>query len=281
MLLAALGAHIEVRVSGNRADEAVALIERVWQMCLPPYAASGAQGATGAGSWRRADRVRPDAVVKVVHGDRVAARTDVGRGRVEGSDLPDLMQMLTQAVTRAAIDAQKGRLVMLHAAGIQDPASGATVALVAPGGTGKTTLVRTLGPGRAYITDETVAVREDYTVLPYPKPLSVRREPSSPWKDETAPGSLGLAAPRDPAHLAAVVMLDRRDDHDGAPEVEDLHTLDAIAALTPETSHLPEMDKPLQRMAALCDSVGGVVRVTYREAEHLAPLVDGWLGARA
>ena len=54
-------------------------------------------------------------------------------------------------------------------------------------------------------------------------------------------------------------MLDRRDDHDGAPEVEDIHTLDAIAALTPETSHLPE------RQAAAADggagdSVGGVVR---------------------
>ena len=74
-------------------------------------------------------------------------------------------------------------------------------------------------------------------------------------------------------------MLDRRDDHEGAPTVEPLPTLDAIAALTPETSHLPELEKPLQRMAALCDSVGGVLRVTYREAEHLEPLVEDWLGA--
>ena len=54
----------------------------------------------------------------------------------------------------------------------------------------------------------------------------------------------------------------------GPPAVEPVLTLDAIAALTPETSHLPEMEKPLQRMAALCDSVGGVVRVTYGEAER-------------
>ena len=76
-----------------------------------------------------------------------AIRDDLDKGVVEGSSLPDLMQMLTQAVTRAAIDAQAGRLVMLHAAGIQHPTTGAMVALVGPGGTGKTTLIRTLCPG--------------------------------------------------------------------------------------------------------------------------------------
>jgi hypothetical protein len=269
VLLTALGVDVEVRVSGDQADEAVAEIERVWAMCRPPYAAP-------AGSAGRA----PRAVVKVVHGERTPARSDVAGGKVEGSDLPDLMQMVTQAVTRAAIDAQKGRVVMFHAAGLQHPATGATVALVGPGGTGKTTLARTLGPGRGYVTDETVAVRDDGAVLPYPKPLSLRREPTSPWKDETEPSSLGLAAPRDGA-LAKVVLLERRDDHDGAPEVEDVHVLDAIAALTPETSHLPELERPLHRVAALCDSTGGVVRVTYREAVDLGGLVDGWLEAGA
>ena len=273
--LVALGATVEVRVSG-RPRRRGGRGDRAGVAPVPPRCRVRHDGREGGG----AATGRRDAVVKVVHGDGGRV-TDVDSGRVEGSNLPDLMQMLTQAVTRAAIDAQKGRLVMLHAAGIQDPASGATVAMVGPGGTGKTTLIRTLGPGRAYITDETVAVREDNTVLPYPKPLSVRREPSSPWKDETDPARSACSRRRDPAHLAAIVMLDRRDDHDGAPDVEHVPTLDAIAALTPETSHLPELDKPLQRMAALCDSVGGVVRVTYREAEHLAPLVDGWLGAGA
>ena len=170
---------------------------------------------------------------------------------------------------------------MLHAAGIQDPATGAVVALVGPGGTGKTTLIRTLCPGRGYITDETVAITDDNTVLPYPKPLSVRREPSSPWKDETDPLHFGALAPSQPATLAGIVILDRRDGYAGPPAVEPIVTLDAIAALTPETSHLPEMEKPLQRMAALCDSVGGVMRVTYGEAADLAPLLDGWLEAGA
>ena len=80
-----------------------------------------------------------------------------------------------------------------------------------------------------------------------------------------------------PATLAAIVMLDRQDGYAGPPAVEAVATLDAIAALTPETSHLPEMEKPLQRMAALCDAVGGVVRVTYTERLDLAPLLAGWL----
>ena len=70
---------------------------------------------------------------------------------------------------------------------------------------GKTTLIRTLCPGRGYITDETVAITGDNTVLPYPKPLSVRREPSSPWKDEIDPLRFGVLPPAKPATLAAVV----------------------------------------------------------------------------
>lgn len=254
-----MGATVELQVSGGHAATAATEIERVWHLCAAPPDG------------------RPDAVVRVAYDDASCSVTDLDAGVVEGGSLPDLMQMLTQAVTRAAIDAQAGKLVMLHAAGIQDPSTGSAVALVGPGGAGKTTLIRTLCPGLGYITDETVAITGDNTVLPYPKPLSVRREPSSPWKDETDPLRFGVLAPARPATLAAVVMLDRKDGYEGPPAVQPVHALDAIAGLTPETSHLPEMDKPLQRMAALCDSVGGVVRVTYAEAADLAPLLAGWL----
>lgn len=257
--LVALGATVEVQVAGGWADSVVAEIERVWHLCTAP--------AVG----------HPVARVCVAHDHGTPSLTDLDKGVVEGSNLPDLMQMLTQAVTRAAIDAQAGRLVMLHAAGIQNPVTGATVALVGQGGAGKTTLIRKLCPGRGYITDETVAITGDNTVLPYPKPLSVRREPRSPWKDETDPVRFGVLAPAKPATLGAVVILDRQDGYVGPPALQHVHTLDAIAALTPETSHLPKLDKPLQRMAALCDSVGGVVRVTYAEAADLAPMLAGWL----
>lgn len=263
MRLRALGATVEVQVTGDTAYAAWAEIRRVWHLCAAPES-----------------EATPDAVIHAVHGTASATINDLANGIVENSNLPDLMQMLTQAITRAAIDAQAGRLVMLHAAGIQDPMTGATVALVGPGGIGKTTLIRTLCPGFGYITDETVAVTDDNTVLPYPKPLSVRREPSGPWKDETDPLHFGALAPVQPTTLVAIVLLNREDRYAGPPAVEAVPTLDAIAALTPETSHLPEMEKPLQRMAALCDSVG-VVRVTYGEAEDLAPLLQGWLGAGA
>lgn len=264
MRLEALGAIVEVQVTGDSAYAAWAEIQRVWHLCAAPE--------------RETTR---DAVIHAVHDTASATTNDLANGLVENSSLPDLLQMLTQAVTRAAIDAQAGRLVMLHAAGIQDPRTGATVALVGPGGTGKTTLIRTLCPGLGYISDETVAITDDNAVLPYPKPLSVRREPSSPWKDETDPLQSGALAPSKPATLVGIVILDRKDGHAGPPAVERLFTLDAIAALTPETSHLPEMEKPLQRMADLCDSVGGVVQVTYREADHLALLLESWLGVRA
>lgn len=263
MRLEAIGAIVEVQVTGDSADAAWAEIQRVWHLCAAPADA------------------RPDAVVQMTYDNASAALSELDAGVVQGPNLPDLMQMLTQAVTRAAIDAQKGRLVMLHAAGIQDPVTGAVVALVGPGGTGKTTLIRVLGPGRGYITDETIAIADDHGVLPYPKPLSVRRRPHGPWKNETDPLHFGALAPIQPATLAAIVMLDRQNGYAGPVAVEAVATLDAIAALTPETSHLPEMEKPLQRLAALCDSVGGVVSVTYAEAADLAPLLDGWLEAGA
>jgi hypothetical protein len=270
--LRAIGATVRVEVTGSAAADALAEVERVWHLCTVPgtapegYAAPGVHGPPA------------EATVVLVHDADGPAEVVASPGRVEGSVLPDAMQALTQAVTRAAIDAQQGRVVMLHAAGLQSRTTGDTVALVGPGGTGKTTLVRTLGPGRAYVTDETVAVRFDRTVLPYPKPLSVRRQPGSLWKDETDPTSMGLAGPGGGGRLVAIGLLERSDDHDGPPVVEAVGTLDAIAALTPETSHLPELERPLQRMAALCDAVE-VVRVAYREAADLAPLVDGWIGA--
>ena len=98
--------------------------------------------------------------------------------------LASALSGITQQVTRAAIEARAGQLLMFHAGALCDLDTGATIAFVAPGGTGKTTLVRTLGPGRGYVTDETVGVRARRGIEPYCKPLSVRRaEPGAP-KDE-------------------------------------------------------------------------------------------------
>jgi hypothetical protein len=257
LTLRAFGVAVDVRVGGDRAPEVLTRMQELWEFCGVPQALD-----TRAEVLAVCD-TRADVVDRAIAaGD--AARTHVG----------DLLQLVTQRITLAAIDARAGECLMLHAACLADPETGVAAAFVAPGGTGKTTLVRTLGPGRWYVTDETTAVLADRTVVPYPKPLSLRRAPASPSKDETAPRELGLAPPTGPVRLGAVCLLDRTDEHDGPPVVSTLSTLDALVALVPQTSHLPEMHQPLQGLAALCESLGGVHRVTYRESVDLAGWVD-------
>ena len=166
---------------------------------------------------RRQHDDRPDAGVHAAHDDASATTDDLANGVVEGSSLPDLMQMLTQAVTRAAIDAQAGRLVMLHAAGIQDPTTGAVVALVGPGGTGKTTLIRTLVPRpRLHHGRDCRHHRRQHRAALPQAAVGPPRAASSPWKDETDPLHFGALAPSQPATLAGIVMLDRRDGYAGS-----------------------------------------------------------------
>jgi hypothetical protein len=188
------------------------------------------------------------------------------------------MVSLTQNVTRTALRAQAGRAVFLHAGGICHPRSGAACVYVAPGGTGKTTLTRTLGPHWSYISDETIAVRADGTIAPYLKPLSVRRPGGVRVKDEVAPAELGLVAPAVTPWVAGLVILRRQE---GAKlRAEAVDTLDAIVALSPETSAMAALDRPLRRVADVIERAGGLTIVTYSEATQLGPLVDGVLSRR-
>ena len=168
--------------------------------------------------------------------------------------------------------------MMFHAGALCDQTTGATIAMVAPGGTGKTTLVRTLGATRGYVTDETVAVDADLTISPYCKPLSVRRPDSRQPKDEMAPADLGLTPPRVPPWLAGMVLL-RRDLGLGSEVVvETVDVLDALVLLAPESSSLARLERPLHRLAALLDAVGGLRRVHYHDARDLEPVVREILG---
>ena len=277
--VSAMGVVVGIEVTGGRAAEVLARLPELWAHC------------------RADDEAEPETVVPVHfdgRDDALAGETDgdaAGTGDTSGArgpvrrrtepvtapDLEDLLQLLTQRITVAAIDALEGRHLMLHAACLADPTTGRAAVLVAPGGTGKTTLVRTLGPGRWYVTDETAVIRSDGSIEPYPKPLSVRRAPGSLVKDETAPGAAGLEPPAGPVRAAALAVLHRDDAHVGAPVVTTLGTLDAVVELTHHASHLPALDRPLQRVAALVESLGGVHLVTYRESADLAELVDGWL----
>ena len=277
--VSAMGVVVGIEVTGARAAEVLARLPELWAHC------------------RADDEAEPETVVPVHfdgRDDAPAGETDgdaAGTGDTSGArgpvrrrtepvtapDLEDLLQLLTQRITVAAIDALEGRHLMLHAACLADPTTGRAAVFVAPGGTGKTTLVRTLGPGRWYVTDETAVIRSDGSIEPYPKPLSVRRAPGSLFKDETAPSAAGLEPPAGPVRAAALAVLHRDDAHVGAPVVTTLGTLDAVVELTHHASHLPSLDRPLQRVAALVESLGGVHSVTYRESADLAELVDGWL----
>src|SRR5690242_4779685 len=108
---------------------------------------------------------------------------------------------------------------MLHAAGLASD-DGGTVALVAGSGTGKTTAGRLLGRSLGYVSDETIAVEHDLTVRPYAKPLSIVTDPTVPTgKHEESPDDLGLRPAAPVLRLAAVAVLERRDDV-GGPVLE-------------------------------------------------------------
>jgi hypothetical protein len=190
---------------------------------------------------------------------------------VTGPDIESALHHLSPAVTTRAIDARAGELVMLHAAALADPVTGRTAVLVAASGTGKTTASVNLGTEFAYLTDETAAVTADGVVLPYRKPLSIID--GGHLKKQVAPSELGLLTTDRECRLAALLVIKRDPRHEGAPDVTLLDTVDAIAAIAPQSSYLPSMDKPLHRLAALIHLVGSARHVTYAESAELAPVL--------
>lgn len=188
-----------------------------------------------------------------------------------GPDVESALHHLSPAVTTAAIDSRAGELVMLHAAALADPASGRTAVLVAASGTGKTTASVRLGKTFAYLTDETAAITRDGVVLAYRKPLSIID--GGHLKKQVAPSELGLLTVERECRLGALLVIERDPHHEGEPIVEPLETVDAIAAIAPQSSYLPSMDKPLHRLAELIHLGGGAQHVRYAESADLAPVL--------
>ena len=143
---------------------------------------------------------------------------------------------------------------MLHAAGLALD-DGRVIAFVAPSGTGKTTLSRTLGRHFGYVTDETVVIDRTGSITACPKPLSVIRgghrlkRQLSPDQEELLPAPPGL-------RLARVVLLDRRPDA-VVPVVEDVPLLPGIAELAAQVSYLPSLSQPLRTIAKVIEASGG------------------------
>lgn len=182
---------------------------------------------------------------------------------------------LASALTLAGIQHAAGRRLMLHAAGVADPATGRVAALVAPSGTGKTTAARRLcTAGFGYVTDETVSIGADNSVLPYPKPLSMVISGELPLhKSQHGPDELGLGTcPADP-RAALIVVLDRTTEGPAEPQLERMQLLDGVLELIPQTSALPSMVRPLATLVRSVRAAGGVWRLRYREIDDATELL--------
>ena len=229
--------------------------------------------------WERLLRAWSRCVVDVDPGlvpETVAVPRQAWESRKHPIDHEAVLQSVTQQVTQAFIRQQAGKLFMVHAGGVSHLESGRSLVCVAPGGTGKTTLTAALGKRHGYLSDETIGVRLDGSIAPYPKPLSLRT--AAPHKAETSPDDLGLLTAPPVPHLGTVVVLDRRD-HVSGVEVERLGTLEAIEAITEQTSSLGHLPRGLHVVASLLESTGGAERWRYSEHADLLDLADDRLGA--
>ena len=238
---------------------------RAWSRCLSDSCAIAPQRCPCTSDLPFTASVRYDSKLP---GDGVR---HLGSDTFEG-----LAEAVTSEVTVAAILERAGELTMLHACGVADP-DGAVIALVAKSGTGKTTASSQLAQSFGYITDETVAIRADGTVVPYPKPLSVKQVMPGAAKLQVGPDELGLKIAPDNPRIAAIALLDRVSGGDyQLPVIEPVPLVDAVLALIPDTSSQAAVFQPLQSLCRLIDSVGGVFRVSYSEAvdltDSLAPL---------
>lgn len=207
-------------------------------------------------------------------------KVDGGVKHVGHSTFEKLAESLTSEITVAAILEKAGEMTMLHACGIADPRDGSVIALVAKSGTGKTTASAVLGKVFGYVTDETVAIRHDGVVVPYPKPLSVKQTTAGSAKLQVGPDELSLKATPANLRIRSIVLLERVPNMERRiPVLQKVPLADAVLELVPDTSSQSAISEPLQSLCRLIDSVGGAWRVSYSEAadlaETLAPLFRG------
>lgn len=208
---------------------------------------------------------------------------------------PSAAYELSGQITRRVITHLLGTRLLLHA-GVVDHEALGVVLLVGPSGAGKSTAVSVLGQDGRYLTDELAILQpEGLTVAPYPKPVSrVRGGREDRVKRDVAPADLGLvpatATAGPPAH---VVLLERErgpvdgtsvgeglearasaeGGTDAAERVERAGLGEALVRIAEQSSSLWTVPGGLARLATLLERCGGALRVRYREAERLEPLL--------
>lgn len=227
---------------------------------------------------------------------------DGGRGVVTIRPGPSATYSLSGQVTRRVISHLLGERLLLHA-GVIDHSRLGVVLLVGPSGAGKSTAVSVLGRGERYLTDELAVLDPaDLTVTGYPKPVSrVLGAPGDRVKQDVAPTVLGLVPALSAGPPDHVVLLERdRGQGDGNPAEEgsgdrprgagwedaaegiDRAGLgEALVRIAEQSSSLWTVPDGLSRLATLLDRCGGALRLHYREAERLEPLLAQRPPARA
>jgi hypothetical protein len=145
------------------------------------------------------------------------------------------------------------------------------------GGTtaGKSTAAMVLSQSSfGYVTDEVVAVNETARVIPFPRPIALEREGGEVGgKVQRGPDELQLRRCPTVTSLHRLVLLDRRIEPHGAPELEQVPVADAIIEIVPQTSALAALDRPLQRLCALIERSGGVFRLIYDDIGDTADIL--------
>ncbi len=210
----------------------------------------------------------PDRVIRAGLGHDTDPSDGVYSVRADSTEA--LAQRITSEVTIGAIGGLRGEALMLHASAVALD-DGRVIGFVGPSGRGKTTAAQALGRTYGYVTDETLAVRADGSVLAYPKPLSIGKRPGV--KATESASTLGLRrSPADGLRLAALVLLDRRPEIT-RPFVETVPLIEALSALAPQMSHLSALQHPLRTLLEAILSTGGVRRVVYAEASSLPSIV--------
>lgn len=232
---------------------------------------------------RERERIRSqwaDLIDEASSGPDFTIRAAVAEGRAPTGTLDSvevivdseelLADQLASRITFTAATRLRGDAIMLHAAGVALP-DGRVIGLVGPSGRGKTTASRAFSGALDYVTDETLAVRLDGSVVAYPKPLSLGVRPAP--KRPAAATALGLRAAAGDLQLAALVLLDRRPNVE-KPYLQAVPLAEAITELVQQASYLKELDQPLLAVARTILATGGVRRVVYAEAESLPQMVE-------
>ncbi len=255
------GTRVGVACTGVEADALAREIHRVWSRCLVPPGGEN------------------DADLEVsVETDRAALDAARQRGALAFPSVLDALHHFSSTATVRGLNGGAGSLVMLHAAAVASR-DGDVVGFVGPSGMGKTTLVRVLGAHYGYVTDETLAVSGD-RVVPYPKPLSVITESRQGIKLQWSPDSLDLALPGDDLRLSRLVLLDRQPDGPRTPTLTEVPHLRGLAELTEQTSYMARLPRKLRTLSDTVDHIGGLSRLTYRDAVDVLPVVPALLGER-